>query len=95
MLADVVATLDPLCEAAHARGVRLVSRGLNPWHDLEDVPLQLESPRYRAMDAYLRRRGPSGARMMRLTAAMQINLDLGSPEQRTPPVESGQPPEPL
>ena len=83
VLADVVATLDPLCEAAHARGVRLVSRGLNPWHDLEDVPLQLESPRYRAMDAYLRRRGPSGARMMRLTAAMQINLDLGSPEQRT------------
>ncbi len=79
--ADIAATLDPLREATRRRGVRLVSRGMNPRHDLEDVPLQLDSPRYRSMDAYLRRYGPSGARMMRLTAAMQVNLDLGTPGQ--------------
>jgi glutamate--cysteine ligase len=79
--AEVVEVLDPLHGAAYAAGVKLMSRGLNPWHDVQDIPLQVESPRYRAMDAYLRRYAPDGARMMRLTAAMQINLDFGSPAQ--------------
>ena len=79
--AEVVSVLDPLREAAYAAGVKLVGRGLNPWHDVQDVPLQVESPRYHAMDEYLRRYGPDGARMMRLTAAMQINLDFGNPAQ--------------
>jgi len=79
--AEVISVLDPLREAAYAAGVKLVSRGLNPWHDVQDVALQVESPRYRAMDDYLRRYGPDGARMMRLTAAMQINLDFGNRAQ--------------
>lgn len=81
VLADLLRILDPLCEAAEARGIRLLGRGLNPWHDVDDVDLQLDSPRYLAMNTYLRRSGLNGVRMMRLTAAMQINLDFGTPAQ--------------
>jgi len=78
-LADVRAVLDPLREAALEQGIALVASGLNPWHGLDDVGLQIESPRYAAMDRYFARTGSCGQRMMRLTAAMQVNLDFGDP----------------
>jgi glutamate--cysteine ligase len=40
-----------------------------------DVPLQLTSPRYLAMQRHLDTIGPAGRRMMRQTAATQICLD--------------------
>lgn len=61
----------------HAHGARLLAVGHDVWHPLADVPQQLARPRYRAMDAYLAARSPDGPRMMRHTAALQVNLDLG------------------
>ena len=78
-LSDVRAVLDPLREAALEQGIALVAKGLNPWHGLGDIDLQIESPRYAAMDRYFAHTGSYGQRMMRLTAAMQVNLDLGDP----------------
>lgn len=52
--------------------------GLDPWHTAALVPQQLEAPRYRAMARYFDLRGPSGAAMMRLSASLQVNLDLES-----------------
>jgi glutamate--cysteine ligase len=46
------------------------------------VPQQLTGPRYPAMAAYLARRGPYGAVMMRDSCALQVNLDLGPPGER-------------
>jgi len=78
--------LDQSCEAA-ARdaevlgdalanaGVALVSLGLEPGPQRDRV---LRSPRYDAMEAYFDSCGPSGRTMMRSTAALQVNLDLGS-----------------
>jgi glutamate--cysteine ligase len=43
--------------------------------DDRDVPLQLHSPRYLAMQAHFDTIGPAGRRMMRQTASTQVCLD--------------------
>jgi glutamate--cysteine ligase len=57
-------------------GVRLEAAGLNPYHSCEDVPLWLRTPRYLAMQKAFDEIGPDGRRMMRLTASLQITIDL-------------------
>lgn len=59
---------------AAARGVRLEAVGVNPW--CADVPLRLESPRYLAMQRLFDAVSPDGRRMMRLTASLQVSVDL-------------------
>jgi glutamate--cysteine ligase len=61
---------------ASARGVRLEAAGLNPYHSCADVPLRLRTPRYLAMQQVLDETGPDGRRMMRLTASLQVTVDL-------------------
>jgi glutamate--cysteine ligase len=57
--------------------VVLAALGVDVWHDVETVPQQLRAGRYTAQAAYYRQRGHWGAVMMRHTASLQINLDLG------------------
>lgn len=64
-----------LGDALADAGVALVSLGLEPGPQRDRV---LRSPRYDAMEAYFDSCGPSGRTMMRSTAALQVNLDLGS-----------------
>jgi glutamate--cysteine ligase len=73
-----------LATALGEHGIALVSCGLDLWHPPARVPQQLRAPRYPALAAYLGRRGPHGATMMRCSAALQVNLDLGGgePERR-------------
>ena len=61
---------------AAARGVRLEAVGLNPYHCAAEVPLRLRTPRYLAMQAMFDEVGLDGRRMMRLTASLQISIDL-------------------
>ena len=61
---------------AAARGIRLEAVGLNPYHSCADVPLHLSTPRYLAMQRAFDEVGPDGRRMMRLTASLQIAVDL-------------------
>jgi len=61
---------------ASAVGVRLEAVGLNPYHSCADVPLRLRTPRYLAMQRMFDEAGPDGRRMMRLTASLQITVDL-------------------
>jgi glutamate--cysteine ligase len=44
-----------------------------------EMPRVLDAPRYRAMEEYFDTRWPAGRTMMRNTAAIQVNLDLGAP----------------
>ena len=60
-------------------GAVLAGAGLDVWHEPSSVPMQLDQPRYRAMAAYLARRGPHGRTMMCHTCSLQVNLDLGPP----------------
>ena len=64
-------------------GITLIARGVDPYNDVASVPLQLQRDRYIRMTDYFNSVGTSGARMMRQTAALQINVEKGSePEVR-------------
>ncbi len=76
-LADVEHIVGLLRGGFRADGVRLAAVGLDIWHDVDEVPQQLRAGRYTAQAAYYRQRGYWGAIMMRHTASLQINLDLG------------------
>ena len=58
-------------------GIELLARGVDPYNDIKDVPLQLNRDRYTAMTRYFDSIGPSGVGMMRQTAALQMNLERG------------------
>ena len=55
-------------------GIGLLGIGLDP---CRHSPRVLEVPRYRAMEEYLDSAWPNGRRMMRDTAAIQVNIDAG------------------
>ena len=69
--------LVPLDRAYSAEGWTLLDAGIDPCAPSQAVELQLTTPRYRRMAAYFARRGPAGRRMMRQTASIHINVDLG------------------
>jgi len=58
-------------------GIELLANGVDPYNDIGVVPLQLHRERYTGMTGYFDSIGPSGVRMMRQTAALQINLERG------------------
>jgi len=58
-------------------GIELESLGIDPVNDARDIPLQLGVDRYQKMTDHFDRIGPSGIRMMRQTAAIQVSLDRG------------------
>ena len=64
-------------DAMAAEGIELLARGVDPYNDIDAVPLQLHRDRYERMTRYFDSIGPSGVRMMRQTAALQINLERG------------------
>jgi glutamate--cysteine ligase len=83
LLRHLATVVDPLRAAAGAHGLELVAAGLDPLHGPDEAPLQLAGSRYRAMADYFAALGPAGGRMMRQTAALQVNLDTGdAPLQR-------------
>ena len=77
LLRTVAGVLAPMHEVANGLGVALRFVGVDPCAALDDVPLQLTADRYRLMDAYFARHGTAGQTMMRQTASLQINVDLG------------------
>lgn len=72
------ATVD---EAAKAHGITILQVGMNPWRSVEEIGLQMNKPRYQAMNAFFARQGPHGQRMMRQTCTIQLNLDFGGSEE--------------
>ena len=70
-------------------GIELLARGVDPYNDIDAVPLQLHRDRYERMTRYFESIGPSGVRMMRQTAALQINLERGEEPQFRWPLLNG------
>ncbi|MFL5402184.1 MAG: glutamate-cysteine ligase family protein [Gemmatimonadales bacterium] len=66
----------PLRAAAAGDGIDLLALGIDPINPIERAPLLVQAKRYARMAEYLERIGPSGARMMRQTAAFQVSLDF-------------------
>lgn len=77
LLAHVSGILAPLAERARGEGIRLLARGMDPRTPVAEARLLVDAERYRRMAAHYDRRGPAGRRMMRQTAALHVNLDLG------------------
>jgi glutamate--cysteine ligase len=72
---DALATdFDALGSALGHAGVGLAAVGLEPGSGRNRT---IHTARYDAMEAYFDARGPDGRTMMRSTAALQVNLDLG------------------
>lgn len=70
-------------QAMTASGIELLAFGVDPYNGIDAVPLQLHRDRYTRMTRYFDSIGPSGVRMMRQTAAVQINVERGrQPEER-------------
>lgn len=55
--------------------------GLNPWFNSHQIGLQLDLPRYRALQNYFSQIGSFGIQMMRQTCSLHVNLDLGQQDQ--------------
>ncbi len=70
-------TVQSLRAAATDSGISLLASGVDPYNDIDDVPAEIRAPRYDAMVRYLDTIGPSGRRMMRQTASLQVNVELG------------------
>ena len=77
LLADVERALDPLTQEAAARGLRLLTRGVDPLTRGARASLQLSTDRYRRMASHFARLGPWGHCMMCQTASVHVNLDYG------------------
>ena len=79
--ADLRRVLGPLRSGPGVIGIELDDSGIAGPGVLEAIDLQQPNLRYEAMDSWLSRIGPWGEWMMRRTASMQVNIDLGTPEQ--------------
>lgn len=71
--------LNQITEEHH---VHFAQIGTNPWFDSAQIGLQLDKPRYRALQKYFASLGPFGVKMMRQTCSMHVNLDLGTSDEK-------------
>ncbi|OOG77140.1 glutamate-cysteine ligase family protein [Algoriphagus sp. A40] len=55
--------------------------GTNPWFDADQIGLQLDKPRYRALQRYFSGISPYGIQMMRQTCSLHVNLDVGKDQE--------------
>ncbi len=69
---------------AQSHGISLMAVGVDPFNAADAAPLQLTAHRYTRMAAYFAALGPDGARMMRQTASLQINIGGVPPLERWP-----------
>ncbi|WP_035812780.1 glutamate-cysteine ligase family protein [Jiangella gansuensis] len=76
LIDDVERLVDRAARIAMKRGIRLEASGTNPYHSCADVPLCARTPRYLAMQRLFDTVGPHGRRMMRLTASLQVAVEL-------------------
>ncbi|HET7735584.1 MAG TPA: glutamate-cysteine ligase family protein [Nocardioidaceae bacterium] len=64
------------CLGEVTRRAEVAFAGVDPWRSLEATPLTRPTPRYLAMQELFDRAGDAGRRMMRLTASLQVCIDL-------------------
>src|SRR5688572_6070283 len=77
LIRDLRCTSELLASAFERDAMVLEAVGVDPYNEIADVSLQLHRPRYERMARYFDSIGESGARMMRQTASLQINVESG------------------
>lgn len=66
-----------LLEMFERHGAVLETKGVDAHNPISRIPLQLHRERYARMTQYFESIGPSGIRMMRQTASVQVNMEPG------------------
>ena len=84
VLRELCAVESQLRENAEPRGISLFNVGVDPFNAADAAPLQLTADRYAKMWRYFATIGPAGARMMRQSASLQINIGGVHPIERWP-----------
>ena len=82
VLRELCAVESQLRESAEPCGISLLAVGVDPFNGADATPLQLTAERYAKMARYFATIGAGGARMMRQTASLQINIGGVSPLDR-------------
>jgi glutamate--cysteine ligase len=77
-IAAMHADMDVARDALARAGIDLVGTGIDTRCDVERV---LHEPRYAAMEEYFDTSWPAGRTMMRHTASIQVNVDIGAPHE--------------
>ena len=78
---DMTVAFDRMGQILGKHGIRFLHSGLNPFHSIHQVGLQIPKERYQHMNRYFEAIGPFGQKMMRLSGSLQVNLDVGYVEQ--------------
>ncbi|MEP6905696.1 MAG: glutamate-cysteine ligase family protein, partial [Gemmatimonadales bacterium] len=83
LIRDLQCAVQLMTASFERDGILLEAVGVDPYNRIEDIELQLHRPRYERMTRYFDSIGQSGARMMRQTASLQINVEAGAnPHER-------------
>lgn len=77
LIAELFEITSALLDAFERHGVVLETKGVDPHNPISRTPLQLHRKRYEKMTEYFESISPSGIRMMRQTASVQINIESG------------------
>ncbi|MDD7593781.1 MAG: glutamate-cysteine ligase family protein [Peptoniphilaceae bacterium] len=77
LLAAYRHAVDEVYEVLDARGLRLVTLGLDPQNPVDAIPL-IPKTRYALMDQHMGARGALSRTMMRQSCAFQLSIDVGS-----------------
>jgi Gamma-glutamylcysteine synthetase len=77
LISELSDTCSTLADSFERHGITLETKGVDPFNAISAVPLQLHRERYAGMTRYFESIGPSGIRMMRQTASVQVNVQPG------------------
>jgi glutamate--cysteine ligase len=77
LCAGIDRALAPVLEGFSHRGIDALGRGIDPTNPVESARLVLDSERYTRLARHMDGYGLAGRRMMRQTAAIHLNLELG------------------
>ena len=81
LLAHTDAVFSKIASHLAQHNISLLQIGINPWHTVEQLGLQVKKQHYLLMQEHFKRFAPIGLRMMHQTCAIQTNLDYGNNDQ--------------
>lgn len=67
-----------LHEVSHQTNFHFEQFGTNPWFSVDEIGMQMDKPRYRAMENYFNSLNRYGRQMMLQTCSLQVNVDTGA-----------------
>lgn len=77
----ITANQQTIIKLLRKHNIELLAIGINPWHTVDEIGLQIAKPHYLNLDAHFTSLGSQGRRMMRQTCTNQVNLDCGVDQQ--------------